>query len=237
MANIYGEDMEAAPEPELVVPDYNTPAPTGNNAPTAMSSMSGPITGGSARSSGGALEGLTNALYNLAPLKVPAANENIAAVELAALQTIVQNIQLLMCLVFGIHMVAALTVLDEGFDAFMLTAYCILSLGALGHFGSKHRDQFLLRFYAFFAVYWALFMGVAVVGGISTLGFNKPTESEIADCDRDPLCDHDEFHREKTHPIAEFLPNLLLLISLVLGAIFGWKLSMHAATDDGARAL
>lgn len=60
--------------------------------------------------------------YNLAPLKVPAANENIAAVELAALQTIVQNIQLLMCLVFGIHMVAALTVLDEGFDAFMVRA-------------------------------------------------------------------------------------------------------------------
>ena len=110
-----------------------------------------------------------------------------------------------------------------------LIAYCILSLGALGHFGSKHRDQFLLRFYAFFAVYWALFMGVrpdspfstllpvssnqiathsclsnqvAVVGGISTLAFNKPTESEIADCDRDPACDHDEFHREKTHPIA-----------------------------------
>ena len=69
MANIYGEDMEAAPEPELVVPDYNTPAPPGNNAPTAMSSMSGPITGGSARSSGGALEGLTNALVRLSTVE------------------------------------------------------------------------------------------------------------------------------------------------------------------------
>ena len=41
---------------------------------------------------------------------------------------------------------------------------------------------------------------------------------------------------EEAHPIAEFLPNLLLTIFLGMGMVYGALLAIHPAVDTNARA-
>ena len=183
----------------------------------------------------------------------PMATDKQKAAELADIQTILYNIAIGMCIVTAFHSVMAMTVLDESVSDWLVVAYIVTSIGAMGYFGAKHCDKHLLLAFTVSCALWFLFMGVTNLETIGTYFFNcdvaelhsgtvdqtacHRTEAERELCDADPMCDTSKVHFDQKYPFAEVLPDFVLTVLLGLGIYFGYKLYSAPYADTYARQI